>query len=79
LVLVTVSAERPTMDPKASYLTAAQAADLAGVSRPTIHAWATRYNLGRRIGCRWRFDPVALRHFLDGTQPEQAHHSDIAA
>jgi Helix-turn-helix domain len=46
------------------HLTAAQAADRLGVSRPTVYRRATV--LGRKVLGRWRFDPELVEQALAG-------------
>jgi len=47
-----------------SWLTLAEAAAEAEVDYKTLRRWAERYQLGRRVGGRWRISVDALGNFL---------------
>ena len=49
--------------------TVKQAAAFAKKSEATVRAWASKYDLGRRVGPGgWQLSKVALSMFLDGNQ-----------
>ena len=52
--------------PKADWIGSREASRRADVNLRTMVDWAGRYNLGRKIGGRWRIDPEALAGLLQG-------------
>ncbi len=51
---------------KPKYLTPSQAANVANVHCMTIYRWCRNkdYNIGKKIGGRWRIIPAKLNKFL---------------
>jgi hypothetical protein len=64
--IVDATLDRFTMD-------IAAARKRAGRSSETLRRWATRYDVGRQIAGRWRFDPIRLRAVLasENVQPSK--------
>ena len=52
---------------KKTYLTPLEAAAQVGVTKTTIYTWCSLYDIGFKVGGRWRVDPGRLAAMLDGT------------
>jgi len=53
-------------------LTPCQAAGVANVSDACVRQWAARYDLGRKVGGRWRIDTARLHAFLKDAKADKA-------
>ena len=63
--VIKIKAGAPSVRPQ--FLTAPEAAQLAGVTPATMSNWCSRYvGLGKMVGGRWRIDPVILARILAG-------------
>ena len=54
-------------------ITVTEARRIAEVSRVTIITWCREYGIGKKVGGRWRVDPIELGFILDGSM-----HSSLA-
>ena len=65
---------------KRAYLLPGEAAELAGVSRQTIHAWASRYpGLGTWVAGRLRITPERLAEICEGRPAATAQTTTLTA
>lgn len=51
----------------ADYITVTEAARMTEVSVVTIRTWCEKYDIGKKIGGRWKVDPQKLALLLQGS------------
>lgn len=51
-----------------NYLTTSDIMESLGVSRTTAIYWCQEYQLGKRIGGRWRIDPASFDLFINNRE-----------